>query len=235
MKEKVQPIQCYFWGSLIVISNKCDEHKCDAYILQGAHYKKESSIIQITGDNAGSLHGSVIQDVLGTVASTPEAIIDSISKKINSPDANNIKISDHHITLSELFEIAKRSSENYNKKLFTHNINNKSPKIKSNAYKIGTIFVVDDYPYGECEREAYMLSEYIDENKFELTQITGYHAGYGGFFIKRKKDRNAISYEDLIEGIKYNFLKPDLKSLVIFEHSLIIEALLQVLNPFFSE
>ena len=56
-----------------------------------------------------------------------------------------------------------------------------------------------------------------------------YHAGYGGFFIKRKKDRNTISYEDLIEGIKYNFLKPDLKSLVILEHSLIIEALLQVL------
>ena len=147
MKEQVQPIQYYFWGSLIVISNKCDKHKCDAYILQGGHYKKESSIIQITGDNAGSLHGSVIQDVLGTVASTPEAIIDSISKNFNSPDANNIKISDHHITLSELFEIAKRSNENYNKKLFTHNINNKSPKIKSNAYKIENIIVVEDYPY----------------------------------------------------------------------------------------
>lgn len=229
MKKQVQPIQCYFWGSLIVISNKYDEHKCDAYILQGSNFKKESSIIQITGNNAGSLRGSVTQDVLGTVASTPEAIIDSISKNFNSPNANNIKISDHYITLSELFEIAKRSNENYKEKLFTHNINNKSPKIKSNAYKIGTIFVVDDYPYGECEREAYMLTECIDENVFEITQITGYHAGYGGFFIKRKKDRDTISYEDLIEGIKFNFLKPDLKSLVILEHSLIIEALLQVL------
>ena len=44
--------------------------------------------------------------------------------------------------MSELFEIAKRSNENYNKKLFTHNINNKSPKIKSNAYKIGTILLL---------------------------------------------------------------------------------------------
>ena len=56
-----------------------------------------------------------------------------------------------------------------------------------------------------------------------------YHAGYGGFFIKRKKDRDTISYEDLIEGIKFNFLKPNLKRLVIFEHRMIIEALLQVL------
>ena len=76
-----------------------------------------------------------------------------------------------------------------------------------------------------------MLTEYIDENKFELTQITGYHAGYGGFFIKRKKDRNTISYEDLIEGIKYNFLKPDLKSLSIFENRMNIDVFLQVLKP----
>lgn len=236
MKEQSKPIQCYFWGSIFVINHKiCDEYKYDAFILQGNHFNNESSIIQITGNNAGAIHGSVRQDVSWTVASTLEAIIKSILTNFNSPDFDKIKITDHHITLSELFEIYKISNKDCIGNPFVQNTTDKLPDNKSKLYKTGTIFVIDYYYDGKYEREAHMLTESNDnETVFEITQITGYHAGVGGFYIKRQNGKSTISYDELIEGIKFNFPEPDIASLIILENVIKIKAFLQVLQPFIS-
>lgn len=227
MKEQTKLSQYYFWGSLIIIDN-INMHQYEAFILQGNNSRQESSIIQITGNNAGSVRGIVAQDVLGTVASTPEAIIMSISNNFSGINVKNIKITNHHISLSELFEIIKKSK----KTLCAQKTINKSLKSNCKSYKAGTIFVVDDRYDGKCEKEAYMLAECNDENLYEIIQITGYHAGYGGFFIKRLKNNNTLTYNDLVNGIKFNFNEPNLKNLTIIESTIKIDDFMQVLYDF---
>ena len=85
-------------------------------------------------------------------------------------------------------------------------------------YYRGTIFTITHF-WDREERESYLLSECFKEDYvFQIVCISGYSAGTILGYIKKgvlKDTHCAITHEELIDGIKYNFLKPDLDSLKI--------------------
>ena len=88
----------------------------------------------------------------------------------------------------------------------------------------GDVFVITDHYDGITEREAYILAECYEEGKiFQIIQITGLHAGYLAGYVNYgilKGSIYAVTYEELIEAIKYNFREPDLDTIKFFEDKL---------------
>ena len=88
----------------------------------------------------------------------------------------------------------------------------------------GDVFVITDHYDGITEREAYILAECYEEGKiFQIIQITGLHAGYMAGYVNYgilKGSIYAVTYEELIEAIKYNFREPDLDTIKFFEDKL---------------
>ncbi|MBR3940216.1 MAG: hypothetical protein IKJ67_09650 [Bacteroidales bacterium] len=85
-------------------------------------------------------------------------------------------------------------------------------------FDAGTIFTISFF-WDRPERDTFILAEsHDDENVFKIVCISGYSAGTQSGYIKKgvlKETRRAITYTELIEGIKYNILSPDLNSLKI--------------------
>lgn len=85
-------------------------------------------------------------------------------------------------------------------------------------YYRGTIFTIS-YLGDIQERESFLLTEcFEDEYVFQIICISGYGAGTVQGYIKKgvlARTHRAITHEELIEGIKYNFLNPDFDSLKI--------------------
>jgi len=74
----------------------------------------------------------------------------------------------------------------------------------------GTVFVLSTRYDGRFEREAFVLAQCYEEGKeFEIIQITGYHAGFRAGYINEGILKGlkyaAITKEELIEGINFNF------------------------------
>ncbi|MBO7625071.1 MAG: hypothetical protein J6S82_07200 [Bacteroidales bacterium] len=88
----------------------------------------------------------------------------------------------------------------------------------------GDVFILTDHYDGITEREAYILAECYEEGKiFQIIQITGEHSGYMAGYVNYgilKGSVHAVTYEELIEAIKYNFIKPDLDTIIFFEDKL---------------
>ena len=86
-------------------------------------------------------------------------------------------------------------------------------------YGVGTIFVLTNSYDGIIERESFILAEcHEEEHIFQIIQITGLHSGYILGYVKHgvlREFRNAVTYDELIEAIKYNFIGPDLSTLYI--------------------
>ena len=92
------------------------------------------------------------------------------------------------------------------------------------AYFGGTVFILTSHYDGITEREAFILANCYEEGKvFQIVQITGYHAGWMAGYVNKgilKDSCVAITYEELIEAIKYNISGPDFSTLQILDHGL---------------
>ena len=97
-------------------------------------------------------------------------------------------------------------------------------------YGVGTVFVLTNRYDGLTEREAFILAEcHEEEHLFHIIQITGLHSGYLLGYVKHgalRESRNAITYDELIEAIKFNFIGPDLSTLLILNDRLELADLL---------
>ena len=96
--------------------------------------------------------------------------------------------------------------------------------LNNTIYGAGTIFIITDHYDGYTEREAFILAECYEEGKiFQIIQITGLHAGFMPGYVNYgilKDSILAVTYEELIEAIKYNFREPDLDTIIFFEDKL---------------
>ena len=85
-------------------------------------------------------------------------------------------------------------------------------------YACGTIFTIS-YFWDYYRTETFILAQCFEEDyEFQIITITGYHAGTISGYIKKgvlKDTHRAITHEEFIEGIKYNFLNPDWATLKI--------------------
>jgi hypothetical protein len=94
--------------------------------------------------------------------------------------------------------------------------------MKKQIYYRGTIFSLTHF-WDYERRETFILSDYFDTNNegilFQLICISGDKPGTICGYIRNgilfKENIGAITYDELINGIKYNFLKPYLETLVI--------------------
>ena len=91
---------------------------------------------------------------------------------------------------------------------------------KITLYYYGTIFTLSYYHLDDYVKTGtFILAEcYEKDYVFQIINIMGYDAGFIKGYIKKgilKDTHCAITHEELIEGIKYNFLNPDLDSLKI--------------------
>ena len=97
-------------------------------------------------------------------------------------------------------------------------------------YGVGTVFELTNRYDGLTEREAFILAEcHEEEHLFHIIQITGLHSGYLLGYVKHgalRESRNAITYDELIEAIKFNFIGPDLSTLLILNDRLELSDLL---------
>ena len=96
-------------------------------------------------------------------------------------------------------------------------------------YGSGTVFIITNHHDGITEREAFVLADCYEEGKvFQIVQITGCHAGWMAGYINEgilKDSCVAITNEELVEAIKYNFLGPDFSTLKILDNRLRLEDL----------
>ncbi len=95
---------------------------------------------------------------------------------------------------------------------------------KYTVYSEGTVFILSNYYDGISEREAFILAKcYEEDSIFQIIQITGLHSGYLLGYVKYGILRNsldAVTYDELIESIKFNFIGPDLDTLIIMDNPL---------------
>ena len=105
-------------------------------------------------------------------------------------------------------------------------------EIEGKSYTIywrGTVFIITSHYDGITEREAFVLAQCYEEGKvFQIIQITGYHAGWMAGYVNKGILRDscvAITYEELVEAIKFNFLGPDFSTLQILDKGLKLEDL----------
>ena len=91
-------------------------------------------------------------------------------------------------------------------------------------YGGGTVFILTNHHDGITEREAFVLADCYEEGKvFQIIQITGYHAGWMAGYVNEGILHGscvAITYEELVEAIKFNFLGPDFSTLQILDNRL---------------
>lgn len=90
--------------------------------------------------------------------------------------------------------------------------------LENRKFYRGTIFTIS-YFWDKKECDSFLLAECWDENYiFQIVCISGYNAGTVLGYIKKgtlSGTHRAITYEELIDGIKENFMNPDLESLKI--------------------
>ena len=88
-------------------------------------------------------------------------------------------------------------------------------------YGEGTVIILTNHYDGITEREAFILANCHEEDYvFQIIQITGLHSGYILGYIKQgilQESHIAVTYSELIESIKFNFIGPDLKSILIID------------------
>ena len=95
---------------------------------------------------------------------------------------------------------------------------------KETIYSEGTVFILSNHYDGISEREAFILAKcYEEDSIFQIIQITGLHSGYILGYVKYgilRDSWDAVTYEELIESIKFNFIGPDLDTLIILDNRL---------------
>ena len=96
-------------------------------------------------------------------------------------------------------------------------------------YGSGTVFIITNHHDGITEREAFVLADCYEEGKvFQIVQITGCHAGWMAGYINEgilKDSCVAITHEELVGAIRYNFIGPDFNTLQILDNGLELEDL----------
>ena len=97
------------------------------------------------------------------------------------------------------------------------------------CYGGGAVFILTNHHDGIAEREAFVLADCYEEGKvFQIVQITGCHAGWMAGYVNEgilKDSCVAITHEELVEAIKYNFLGPDFNTMQILDKGLKLEDL----------
>lgn len=95
---------------------------------------------------------------------------------------------------------------------------------KYTVYSEGTVFILSNYYDGISEREAFILAKcYEEDSIFQIIQITGLHSEYLLGYVKYgilRDSLDAVTYDELIESIKFNFIGPDLDTLIIMDNPL---------------
>lgn len=101
-------------------------------------------------------------------------------------------------------------------------------EIEGKSYTIywrGTVFIITSHYDGIIEREAFVLAQCYEEGKvFQIIQISGYHAGWLAGYVNEGILHDyscvAITYEELVEAIKFNISGPDFSTLQILDNGL---------------
>ena len=189
----------FYVGTIFTISFFWDRQERDTFILaESVDDDSAFKIVCISGYSAGTLLGYIKNGILKETCSviTYMELIEGIKYNILNPDLSSLKIEDGC------------------KIKFGRSLKNN----RDNIFYRGTIFTIS-YLNGSRRRDSFMLVECFEKKYvFQIICISGAFSGKVFGYIEKgilHKTHEALTFEELVAGIKSNFMNPDLDSLKI--------------------
>ncbi len=189
----------FYVGTIFTISFLWDRQERDTFILAESYDNEYAfKIVCISGYSAGTILGYVKKVILTKMpyAITRDELIEGIKYNILNPDLNSLK-----------FESGRKIK-------FGRSLKNNCNKI----FYRGTIFTIS-YLDNLLKQGSFILVECFEEKYvFQIICISGTFPGKVFGYIEKgilQKTHDAITFEELVGGIKSNFMNPDLDSLKI--------------------
>lgn len=189
--------ELFYVGTIFTISFFWDRQERDTFILAESYNNEYAfKIVCISGYSAGTVLGYIKKVILTRIPCgiTRDELIKGIKYNILNPDLNSLKI------------------ESVCKIKFGRSLKNNCNKI----FYRGTIFTIS-YLDSLRKQGSFMLVECFEEKYvFQIICISGTFPGKIFGYIEKgilQKTHDAITFEELVGGIKSNLMNPDLDSL----------------------